>query len=54
VESQWDPDAERPASFGGVSLQFSEAVPEPATLTIWGLGAIGCALAAYRRKKSAA
>jgi hypothetical protein len=29
-------------------------VPEPATLTIWGLGALGCAAAAYRRRKLAA
>lgn len=54
VESQWNPGADSPSSFGGVSLQFAEVVPEPATLTIWGLGAMGCAVAAYRRKKSAA
>lgn len=30
------------------------AVPEPATMTIWGLGALGCAAAAYRRRKRAA
>ena len=29
------------------------AVPEPATLTIWCLGALGCAAAAYRRRKAA-
>lgn len=34
--------------------QTSSEVPEPATLTIWGLGALGCAVAAYRRKKLAA
>jgi hypothetical protein len=28
-------------------------VPEPATLTIWTLGALGCAVAAYRRRKQA-
>lgn len=27
--------------------------PEPASLAIWGLGAIGCAIAGYRRRKSA-
>ena len=27
------------------------AVPEPATLTMWGLGALGCAVATYRRRK---
>jgi hypothetical protein len=31
----------------------SPAVPEPATLTIWSLGALGCAAAAYRRRKLA-
>jgi len=30
------------------------AVPEPATLTIWGLGALGCAVAACGRKRQAA
>jgi hypothetical protein len=29
------------------------AVPEPATLTMWSLGALGCAIAAYRRKRFA-
>jgi len=29
------------------------AVPEPASLTVWGLGALGCAIGAYRRRKSA-
>jgi hypothetical protein len=29
-------------------------VPEPATLMIWSLGALGCAIAAYRRKRLAA
>jgi hypothetical protein len=28
-------------------------VPEPATLAIWGLGALGCAIAGYRRRKRA-
>lgn len=32
----------------------STHAPEPATLTIWGLGALGCALAAFRRGKRAA
>jgi hypothetical protein len=30
------------------------AVPEPATLTLWGLGALGCAAVRYRRRKPAA
>ena len=29
------------------------AVPEPASLAIWGLGALGCAIAGYRRRKPA-
>lgn len=29
------------------------AVPEPASLAIWGLGALGCAIASYRRRKAA-
>lgn len=31
----------------------SEAVPEPATLAMWGLGALGCVIAKYRRRKVA-
>jgi hypothetical protein len=29
------------------------AIPEPASLAIWGLGALGCAVAGYRRRKLA-
>lgn len=29
-------------------------VPEPASVTLWSLGALGCAVAAYRRRKLAA
>jgi len=29
------------------------AVPEPASLAIWGLGAFGCAIAGYRRRQAA-
>jgi len=29
------------------------AVPEPASMAIWGLGALGCAVAGYRRRKTA-
>lgn len=29
-------------------------VPEPASMAIWGLGALGCAVAGYRRRKLAA
>jgi hypothetical protein len=28
-----------------------EAVPEPASLVLWGLGALGCTVAGYRRRK---
>lgn len=35
-------------------LEPSNAVPEPATLAIWGVGALGCAFAGYRRRKQAA
>jgi hypothetical protein len=39
----------------GLQVNFvEEAVPEPATLAIWGFGAIGCAVAAYRRRKQSA
>lgn len=50
VESQWAPDADAPDAFGSVSLQFG-AVPEPATLSIWGLGVFGCVIAAHRRRQ---
>ena len=33
------------------SRQASVATPEPASLAIWGLGALGCAIAGYRRRK---
>lgn len=29
------------------------AVPEPASMAIWGLGALGCAIAGYRRRQAA-
>jgi len=29
------------------------ALPEPATLTLWSLGALGCAIAGYRRRRAA-
>jgi hypothetical protein len=29
------------------------AIPEPASLAIWGLGALGCAVAGYRRRRPA-
>lgn len=29
------------------------SVPEPASMAIWGLGALGCAIGAYRRKRMA-
>lgn len=42
------------AAKGFTRLTLSDpnaAVPEPATLTMWGLGALGCAVAAYRRRR---
>lgn len=45
--SSWDiPDMAFDATF------VDAEVPEPATLTIWTLGALGCAAAAYRRRKA--
>lgn len=47
----------------GVTLEFqsqlerdalAEVVPEPASLAIWSLGALGCAVAGYRRRRQAA
>ena len=35
-------------------LVTAVATPEPASLAMWGLGSLGCALAAYRRRKRAA
>jgi len=40
--------------FGGnILLADQAAVPEPASLAIWGLGALGCVIGAYRRRKAA-
>lgn len=36
-----------------VNETVDAAVPEPATMTLWGLGALGCAAAAYRRRRLA-
>lgn len=38
---------------GALVTEFNgdAVVPEPASMAIWGLGALGCALAAYRRRK---
>ena len=35
------------------SRQASVATPEPASLAIWGLGALGCAVAGHRRRHAA-
>lgn len=44
-----------PYDYGrGFVVEFSpSAVPEPASLAIWGLGALGCAVVGYRRRKMA-
>jgi len=34
-------------------VNVSAAVPEPATLTLWSLGALGCAIAGHRRRRRA-
>ena len=42
---------------GGALQQLSAAlrgrtfIPEPASLTLWGLAALGCTLSAYRRRQ---
>jgi len=37
-----------------ISLTAANAsVPEPTSLTLWGLGALGCAIAGYRRRNAA-
>lgn len=41
-------------AFDNSQLETLAAVPEPASMAIWGLGAIGCAIAGYRRRKLAA
>jgi len=43
-----------PSGFPGGEIRgFLTPTPEPASISVWGLGAIGCALAGYRRRKSA-
>jgi hypothetical protein len=56
---EWDADHEASLDFAGsAQIEFTqvqtEAVPEPAAFTIWTIGAVGCAFAAYRRKRLAA
>jgi hypothetical protein len=36
-----------------LTVNIIAPVPEPASLAIWSLGALGCAIAGYRRRKSA-
>jgi hypothetical protein len=40
-------------SINSVTVSGIESAPEPATMTIWCIGAIGCAAAAYRRGRKA-
>jgi len=35
------------------TMTLTPSVPEPASLSIWGLGALGCVIGAYRRRKAA-
>ena len=46
------PTAVAGLTFSNTAL-VTETTPEPASLAIWGLGALGCAIGAYRRRKSA-
>lgn len=43
-----------PSGFPGGEIRgFLTPTPEPASLATWGLGALGCAIAGYRRRKLA-
>jgi hypothetical protein len=56
VRLQFDADGDGRWGFDNIeygALQQA-GVPEPTTLTLWGLGALGCAVAGYRRRKLAA
>lgn len=44
-------DAGQPNIVESLTTQDVASLPEPASLTIWSLGALGCALAAYRRRR---
>jgi len=54
IHLQWGTDW----NIGIDNIKFSSiesnAVPEPASMSIWGLGALGCAVAAFRRRLTAA
>jgi hypothetical protein len=39
------------AGYDNFNLQIDEAVPEPGTLVLWSLGALGCALARQKRAR---
>src|SRR5262245_49760186 len=39
------------AFYGVVEILPQSAVPEPASLAIWGIGALACAVGTYRRRK---
>jgi hypothetical protein len=43
-----------PPTFNAAFSLTGDIVPEPASLAIWGLGALGCAVAGYRRRKQTA
>lgn len=47
-------EADTDNSFDGAPIEPATGpVPEPATLTMWALGGLGCAAGAYRRRKRA-